>query len=586
LLDPVDHETTRERLARLHEEKPIQQPVEQVWLRADGGTVAVEVSTGLVLWGGERAVQTLARDITERRVSQASLIASEQRFRTLAVATSDLVWTANQRGDRYTEVGARSSAAVLSVEQWLDAIHPQDVDRVRRHWMACVRSGEAYRIEYRLRRQDGSYRHMLSRGVPVRGQDGEIQEWVGITVDVTERRLGERERETLLGAEQAARADAERANRMKDEFLARVSHELATPLLGMRLWLSMLLSDPRRLKEGLEALQHIEQSQSKVVHDLLDTSRALAGKIRLSMSPCDPEGPLQAAVGGIRPLAEKKQVALEVSVAKTAKVCADAERLQQVFSNLLSNAIKFTPKGGTVRVALQTTGMGVGITVSDTGRGFPAEFKALLFEPFRQEEEGTTRGQGGLGLGLAIVRQIVDLHGGRVSAESAGRDRGATFTVWLPAMEAGADVNGPRDPVAEGLPTLSGLRILLVEDEELTRLAVRSVLEQHGAKVDSAPGAAAGLLALGRESYDLLLCDIAMPDEDGYSLIRKVRALAGPAANVPAAAFTAHMREEDRQRALSAGFQTHIPKSIDPGGLVAQLRLLTVRRSSSSSSGV
>ena len=398
---------------------------------------------------------------------------------------------------------------------------------------------------------------------------------VSITTDITERKHAEEEREMLLASEQAARREAERANRMKDEFLARISHELATPLVSMRMWLELLQFDERKRPEALAALRQSVKAQTQLVHDLLDTSRALSGKLSVTLEACEPSEPLRAAMADVRPLAEHKGLVLELEQEETPLVLADPGRLRQMVSNLLSNAVKFTPSGGKVSVRMGARWDGVHITVQDTGKGFPAEFRPLLFSSFRQEEEGTTRSSGGLGLGLAIVHQLVELHGGKVWAESAGRGRGATFTLWLPAFEE----VGEEDARAQG-PEPSGrqlesMRLLVVEDDALTRTGVTSVLEQHGARVVAVENAAFALEALlGEGGFDAMLCDIAMAGEDGYHFIRKVRALDTPTHQLPAAAFTAHMRPGDRLRALAAGFQMHIPKSVDATQLIAYVRML------------
>jgi signal transduction histidine kinase len=377
----------------------------------------------------------------------------------------------------------------------------------------------------------------------------------------------------LLVAEQRARASAEHSNRMKDEFLARVSHELATPVAAMKMWLevanSARTSSPV-IEQALGGLRHCVRAQSKTIDDLLDTARALTGKLTVMLEASEPGPIVEAAVAAIRPVAEQRGISLELSSSETPLVNADATRLQQVVSNLLSNAVKFTPPGGRISVRLEPEGAGMVIVVQDTGRGFSPEFRRLLFSPFRQEQEGPTRTSGGLGLGLAIARQLVELHGGRISGESMGRGLGATFRVWLPGLaeEGGTDESGPG---VSHDRRLEGVRVLLVDDDEQTRVAVALVLEEHGATVESVESAARALEALRRGSFDAMLCDIAMPEEDGYSLIRKVRALGGPAARIPAAAFTAHMRVEDTQLALASGFQLHMPKSVEPAQMIAQV---------------
>ncbi|WP_187344951.1 hybrid sensor histidine kinase/response regulator [Cystobacter ferrugineus] len=434
--------------------------------------------------------------------------------------------------------------------------------------------GESSTREVYLAQNGGEKQRVIrSATAPVRLRET-IVGAVSINVDITERKRAEAEREVLLANEQAARGEAERANRKKDEFLARVSHELATPLVGMRLWLELLQTDESKRTEAIAALTQCTQTQSRIVHDLLDTARALSGKLSVMIEACEPSEPIQAAVADLTPMARQKGLTLEMILQETPLVQADPRRMRQVVSNLLSNAVKFTPPGGRVEVRLEPERGGVCIVVQDTGRGFPSEFQPLLFSPFRQEEEGTTRVNGGLGLGLAIVRQLVELQGGTVWAESPGRDQGAIFTVWLPAHEDTGEPPRAESTNAVALQ-LEGLRLLLVEDDALTRTAVTSILEHHGARVEAVESVASALSTLASTSgFDALVCDIAMPQEDGYSLIRKVRAMNGPISQVPAAAFTAHMREEDRLQVLEAGFQMHIPKSLEPDQLIAQLRTL------------
>ncbi len=397
-------------------------------------------------------------------------------------------------------------------------------------------------------------------------------------------RLEEANRQALFAGERAARAEAEHASRMKDEFLARISHELASPIFAIRMSLELLSGEvTERQREPLASLRRSVEAQSVLINDLLDTSRALNGKLRVTPEPLEPLLPVQAAVEALRPQAQKKRIELRLEVGETPLVQGDETRLRQVVSNLLSNAIKFTPEGGRIDVVVSEVDGGVSVAVRDTGRGFPPSFRPLLFSPFRQEEESTVRSAGGLGLGLAIAKQLVELHGGRVRADSPGKGQGATFEVWLPglyeeaALSALPDVNAPS--------ALDGLRLLLVDDDALARSSLAALLEQRGASVEIATGAAEALEVLRHHRFDVLISDIAMPGEDGYSLIRKVRGGHGLDPAVPAAALTAHMREEDRERALDAGFHAHLPKSVQPSSLIRAVLALARERPPPGGSG-
>ncbi|HEX8723617.1 MAG TPA: PAS domain S-box protein [Pyrinomonadaceae bacterium] len=388
-----------------------------------------------------------------------------------------------------------------------------------------------------------------------------------------------------------ARKRAEEANRLKDDFLATLSHELRTPLTSILGWSRMLQTN--RFDEAVtaRALQTIErnaQAQAQLVDDLLDVSRIITGKLRLDVRPVDLSGVITAAADSVRPAAEAKEIELRTLLDPAAgAVSGDPERLQQVVWNLLSNAVKFTPKGGRVEVRLERADSQVEITVADTGRGIAPEFLPHVFDRFRQADQATTRQHGGLGLGLSIVRQLVELHGGTVEVRSEGEGRGATFTVSLPPLPAragradgGRRVN-PASRTGGALdcpPGLEGLRVLVVDDEADTREVLLAVLASCGAQPTAAASAAEALRLLGRERYDVLVSDIGMPEEDGYDLIRRVRALAGErGGTIPAVALTAYARAEDRMRALRSGFQMHVPKPVEPAELITVVANLAGR---------
>jgi PAS domain S-box-containing protein len=380
----------------------------------------------------------------------------------------------------------------------------------------------------------------------------------------------------LFEAERAARAEAETANRIKDQFLATLSHELRTPLTSMLGWIRMLRSgrlDEPMAARALETVERSTRAQAQLINDLLDVSRIVSGKLTMDLTSVDADEVVASALEAVRPLAEAKSIVLAHHRAeRPAVVQGDAGRLQQVVWNLLSNAIKFTPEGGGVTVDVSAGESEVAVAVVDTGKGIAPELLPEIFERFRQG--AATRTQGGLGLGLAIVRHLVELHGGRVAAQSAGIGRGARFVVQLPLAGAASAPLAPRREVGGEFPRLDGVRVLVVDDEADARALMGTVLGQCGADVATVSSAAAAMDALRRERYDVLLSDISMPEEDGYQLMRKVRALN---ASIPAAAVTAFARAEDREAALAAGFQLHVAKPVEPAVLARAVQSL-VRR--------
>jgi len=391
----------------------------------------------------------------------------------------------------------------------------------------------------------------------------------------------------LLEFETRARAEAEEANRLKDEFLATLSHELRTPLTAVLGWAHMLREgrlDERTQAAAVETIERNARAQQQIVDDILDVSRIITGQLRLDPEPVDVRAVVEAAADTVRPAASARQIRLGLRFdPRPAPVSGDPRRLQQVVWNLLSNAVKFTPPGGEVRVRVEPEGRHLRLSVADTGHGIRADFLPHVFERFRQGDQSTTRAHGGLGLGLAIVRHLVELHGGTVSVESPGPGLGSTFTVELPLAEVRAGNGGLRSDETEApsaspeqsavrhspSATLRGLRVLVVDDEPDALELVRVVLERGGADVTAVGSAAEAMRRLEESGHDVLLCDIGMPNEDGYGLVRRVRAL-GPerGGSTPAIALTAYAGESDRARALEAGFQLHVPKPVDPVRLV------------------
>lgn len=415
--------------------------------------------------------------------------------------------------------------------------------------------------------------------------------------DITQRKSAESEREILLAREQELRQTAEMANRLKDEFLATLSHELRTPLNAILGWTQMLQSRSLGESESVKALATIERSarsQNQLIEDILDVSRIITGKLRLDVRAVDLPSVISSAADVARPAAEAKNIRLQVLLDPSATpISGDPDRLQQVVWNLLSNAVKFTPKGGRVQIRLERVNSHVEITVSDTGKGIKDEFLPHVFDRFRQSDGSMTRRHGGLGLGLAIVRQIVELHGGTVEVMSDGEDKGATFIISLPLLpvrkEVASSAMTPRvHPTAQSgtktetgldcLPEFDGLRVLVVDDEADSRDLLYLILNSCGAEVTTANSAAEAFATIKKQKFDILISDIGMPGEDGFSLIGRIRELTNEeGGSVPAIALTAYARSEDRVRAIRSGFQIHIAKPVESAELVAVVANLSGR---------
>ena len=396
-------------------------------------------------------------------------------------------------------------------------------------------------------------------------------------------------RQQLLASERDARRAAEVANRLKDEFLSTVSHELRTPLTAINGWAMMLRAgrlDAAHAARALETIVRSARSQNQLIDDLLDVSRIIAGKLRLDVSPLQLSSIIEAAVETVRPAAEAKGIHLSALLDATAEtVTGDPERLQQVVWNLLSNAVKFAPKGGRVEVRLERVDSYIEIVVADNGQGIKPEFLPYVFERFRQEDSGTSRRHGGLGLGLAIVRHIVELHGGTIHAASNGLGKGATFTVALPITRGRAvSPDEPRGRAAdvrlapENPPSLEGVRALFVDDEADARELITMMLVHGGAEVRTAVSATEALAACDEWRPDVLISDIGMPGEDGYALIKELRARESErGGHIPAIALTAYGRREDRRRARSVGYESHLPKPVEPAELLTEVAILANR---------
>jgi len=426
------------------------------------------------------------------------------------------------------------------------------------------------------RRKDGTDVEVSLTASPILGRGGRI---IGVSKtarDITWRKRVEEERERLHARERDARAEAEEANRLKDEFLATISHELRSPLNAILGW-ARLLRDPQvqagQLGRALEIIERNAQSQARLIEDLLDVSRIVSGKLSVQMRPVTLNSMAQGVVADMRPDAEAKGIDLRLVEDDEIKLLGDADRLQQVVWNLLSNAIKFTPEGGRIEVGLKRVGERAELQVSDTGRGISPEFLPYVFDRFRQATRADARSRAGLGLGLTIVRYIVEAHGGSVTAESHGVGLGATFICKLPLAGAEQEVvpaveRQQAQLKVSATPSLSGIKVLVVDDDEDAREMLRAALNSYGAEVITTPGASQALDALASENIDVLVSDINMPEIDGYELIRRVRAMKPEqGGRIPAVALTAYARAEDRLRALQSGYQTHVPKPVEPAEL-------------------
>lgn len=459
-----------------------------------------------------------------------------------------------------------------------------------REMEVAARTGEYQGEGLRLRR-DGTTFDAAVVMTALRGPKGQLLGYLKLTQDITERKREEREREAMLREAHVARAEAERANHSKGEFLATISHELRTPLSAILGWARVLergASDPGTLSQGLSAISRNARVQVQLIEDLLDMNRIESGHLRLDLQPVELGHVITAAIDALLPAATAKGVAIRLTRDRSsAVVSGDAGRLQQIVGNLLDNAIKFTPGGGTVTVSLVQAGGSVEIAVADTGQGIDPAFVPHVFERFQQQDSTSTRRHGGLGIGLAVVRELVRLHGGSERVESAGIGHGACFTIALPALDttdtstrAGAQAASAWNDNQAPMPRIDGVTVLVVDDEPDVRASAEHLLRAAGAQVFAAGNAIDGLALLRRHKPQVVLSDIAMPGHDGYELLRWVRELPDPhIRRTPAAAFTAYAQPEDRRRALAAGYQMHLVKPVPPDVLVDAVAALAARRS-------
>ncbi|AFZ33971.1 multi-sensor hybrid histidine kinase [Stanieria cyanosphaera PCC 7437] len=515
-------------------------------------------------------------DIDDQKQIEEALRQSEERYRCLAELIPQLIWTTDTEGvvldvnQRWTEYTGLTLAQAQS-QGWENLVYPEDLPSLTQHWAAALQAGTYYQAEGRMRRADGSYRWHLHQAVPQKNEQGQIIKWFGTATDIELQKQLERERDRLLQLEQSARAAAEQANRVKDEFLAILSHELRSPLNPILGWTQLMQSnkfDSTRISEGLAIIERNAKLQTQLIDDLLDVAKILRGKLNLNLAPVNLEVAIRQAIETVNAAAVAKSIVIEPLIAKTRLISGDYARIQQIIWNLLSNAIKFTPNGGKVEIRLQQVGNQAQIIVIDTGKGIKPDFLPYIFESFRQEDLSISRKHGGLGLGLSIVRYLVEAHGGKVSADSLGENQGATFTVELPLIEIEPATN-QTERLLEHKIDLTGIRILTIDDHPDARLIQTLLLNQYGAEVMSVASVAEFWQALSSFQPHILISDIGMPEVDGYTLLRQLRSLpAEQGGQIPAIALTAYAGETERQKAIAVGFQQHLAKPINSHQLV------------------
>lgn len=556
-------------------------PYEKVYLHKNGQEIPILVAAALLEepYNLNQEVIVFVLDLSElKRVTQ-----ERDRFFNLSV---DMIAIGNLQGyftliNPAWEKVLGFSEAELTTQPYIDFVHPEDRAATLIEAQKLAQGEQAIGFENRYRTLDGSYRWFSWNVVSLPEQNifyAAARDISEQQAALNERKQAELEREEVLKREQAAREEAERANRIKDEFLAVLSHELRTPLNPILGWSQMLQSgklNPAKTAEAIAIIERNAKLQVQLINDLLDVSRIIRGKLILNATLVDIASVITNAINTVRLAALAKSIEIQIDITRQIMVMGDATRLQQVVWNLLSNAVKFTPAGGEIKVYLTSVDNNAQIQVIDTGIGIRAEFLPYVFDRFQQEDASTTRRFGGLGLGLAIARQVVELHGGTIAVDSLGEGFGATFTVQIPLA-----ANAIQTPIISELPessaSLSGTHILVVDDDLDSREFIAFVLAQEQATVTTAKSGSEALKALSEGVADLLVSDIGMPDMDGYTLMRIIRA-SEHGKSIPAIALTAYAGEMDEQRAINAGFQRHIAKPIDPNAVV-ELAIELVRK--------
>ena len=524
------------------------------------------------------ALASVERQVAERTEAlsraMAKLELSEQQFRLITELSPFHLFRAGPDGDAtFLSPGFLSMTGLTRDRAlgfgWVEAVHPDDRDQLMAHWEQALHSGVVFQAEFRFRVATGEYRWYRARVVPDRHEGGIIG-WVGAAVDLHELHLALDERAAAVDRAEHALHVAEEASHLKDEFLATASHELRTPLNAIVGWIHVLQSgalvtDEQRL-QAVNAIDRNAKIQTRLIEDLLDVSRMIQGRVSLTVAPLDARAVARAALDTIKPAVSAKQITFTLDVPPDPlPVIGDEHRLQQVIWNLLANSVKYTPRDGAIDLAVRRESGRVVIEVRDSGDGIDPSFLPHVFEPFRQGASATMRS--GLGLGLAIVRRLVDLHGGRITAESGGPGRGSTFTVSLPLASGAAAIQAQS---ARPEPDFHQLRVLVAEDDPDSAAAVTAILRLHGCETQTAGTAAECIRITGEWPTDVLICDVGLPDDDGYGLLRRLRGLP-EGEQIPAIALTAYARPEDRAKALAAGFRAHLSKPLDPELLLREL---------------
>ena len=523
-----------------------------------------------------------AIDVSDREVSRQALQRSERELELIAKVIPQQIWSAaldgeidyiNQRWQEYTGLDLEQ----MKLQGWASIVHPEDLPKITNAWIQAVRTETKFNVETRLRSSKGTYRWFLSQARPLRNESGKIIKWYGTNTSID--KIKELEAKLLLQTR-----DLVEANRLKDEFLAVVSHELRTPLNPILGWSQLLVNgrlDAERTAMGIKIIERNALLQARLIDDLLDVSQILRGTLRLNKIPLNLKTTVKSAITQVRSAANEKSICLEAKFEPNiGRVLGDVRRLEQIVWNLLSNAVKFTPPNGKVTITLKQQGTHVQLLVKDTGKGIEPQFLPFVFERFRQAQSSNTREFGGLGLGLAIVHHLTQLHGGKVSVESAGEGKGAIFSVRLPLMDNLED-NLPNNLKAK--PTsnnttnnsvrfnrFEGREILVIDDERDSLEILTLVLQQEGATIVSATSAEAALKALSQKTPDLIISDIGMPEVDGLTLMTQIRQLPR-GKNIPAIALTAYAGEIERQSSFDAGFQKHIAKPISIPELITAI---------------
>lgn len=530
-----------------------------------------------------------ALDIAESRHAVEVLKASEERFRRLADSAPILIWISDTTKQCvwFNKLWLQFTGRSLDEEiasRWSAGVHPDDRRRCAEMYDRQFDARNPFELEYRLRRHDGEYRWILDRGTPFYESGGIFTGYIGGCIDITERKEAEAQSKKSLKIERAAREETERIGRMKDEFLATLSHEMRTPLNAILGWASLLRRGSvtqQNLAQAIETIERNARTQAQLIEDLLDMSRILSGKLHLEVKQVCALKTVTQVLETLKPAIDARKIQIRTEHSgSTFPILGDPNRLQQIIWNLLSNAIKFTPPGGQVTIRVEKIESSVKIHVQDSGKGIPPDFLPFVFDRFRQLDSSSTRPHSGLGIGLSIVKQLVELHGGTVKASSDGENRGAVFTVHLPVAavwHAPAQEVAPKpEPEPEKQHAnepdaqLSGIEVLVVDDDPDACDLLREIMGGSGANVKTAMSAADALEVFAKRPPHLLISDIAMPGEDGCSLIERIRGFPPEkGGHIPAIALTAFTRSHDRRRIILAGYQIHLAKPVDPMELLA-----------------